>query len=282
VADACTADKDELPGTDTMGQVSIRTPDQRLRVFVSSTLQELAAGRRAVREAIESLRLTPVMFEQGARPHPPRVLYRAYLEQSDVLIGLYWERYGWVAPGEEVTSPAGSLNTLDLLADLVDESLIRAAGEAGEPRFAMLETIREFAVERLQASGEAADYRARHQAHYLELAERGNAALGTADQVDWLDRLGRDNDNFRAVLRRAVRHDDAATAARMGRALATYWHMRGSYSEARGWMEQTATLPSAGPHERAVAWTVGAIQAFWQGESELLESGLDDALRFAG
>jgi predicted ATPase len=183
---------------------------------------------------------------------------------------------------QQVTSPDGRLNTLDLLADLVDESLIRAAGEAGEPRLAMLETIREFAVERLQASGEAADYRARHQAHYLELAERGNAALGTADQVDWLDRLGRDNDNFRAVLRRAVRRDDAATAARMGRALATYWHMRGSYSEARGWMEQIATLPSAGPHERAVAWTIGAIQAFWQGESELLESGLDDALRFAG
>jgi len=103
VADACTAGKDELPGTDTMGQVSIRTPDQRLRVFVSSTLQELAADRRAVREAIESLRLTPVMFEQGARPHPPRALYRAYLAQSDVFIGLYWERYGWVAPGEEVS-----------------------------------------------------------------------------------------------------------------------------------------------------------------------------------
>jgi predicted ATPase len=102
VADACTAGE-ELPGTDTMGQVSIRTPDQRLRVFVSSTLQELAADRRAVREAIESLRLTPVMFEQGARPHPPRALYRAYLAQSDVFIGLYWERYGWVAPGEEVS-----------------------------------------------------------------------------------------------------------------------------------------------------------------------------------
>ena len=85
------------------GHVSIRTPDQRLRVFVSSTLQELAEDRRAVREAIESLRLTPVMFEQGARPHPPRALYRAYLEQSDVFIGLYGERYGWVAPGEEMS-----------------------------------------------------------------------------------------------------------------------------------------------------------------------------------
>src|ERR671915_1446803 len=83
--------------------MAIRTPDQRLRVFVSSTLQELAPERQAVREAIEGLRLTPVMFEQGARPYPPRALYRAYLQQSDVFIGLYWERYGWVAPGEDVS-----------------------------------------------------------------------------------------------------------------------------------------------------------------------------------
>ncbi|GBF06979.1 hypothetical protein DAERI_110161 [Deinococcus aerius] len=82
---------------------AIRTPDQKLRVFVSSTLQELAEERRAARAAIERLRLTPVMFELGARPHPPRDLYRAYLAQSQVFVGLYWERYGWVAPGEQVS-----------------------------------------------------------------------------------------------------------------------------------------------------------------------------------
>ncbi len=76
----------------------IRTPDQRLRVFVSSTLQELAEERRAVREAIEHLRLAPVMFELGARPHPPTDLYRAYLDQSHIFIGIYWQKYGWVAP----------------------------------------------------------------------------------------------------------------------------------------------------------------------------------------
>jgi hypothetical protein len=79
----------------------IRTPDQRLRVFVSSTLGELAAERAAVRAAIERLRLVPVLFELGARPHPPRELYRAYLQQSQVFVGIYWQRYGWVAPGEE-------------------------------------------------------------------------------------------------------------------------------------------------------------------------------------
>jgi len=76
----------------------IRTPDQRVRVFVSSTLDELAPERQAAREAITQLRLTPVLFESGARPYPPRELYRAYLAQSDIFIGLYWQRYGWVAP----------------------------------------------------------------------------------------------------------------------------------------------------------------------------------------
>jgi predicted ATPase len=74
-----------------------------LRVFVSSTLAELAEERAAVARAISSLRLTPVMFELGARPHPPQELYRAYLAQSDIFVGLYWQRYGWIGPGMEIS-----------------------------------------------------------------------------------------------------------------------------------------------------------------------------------
>ena len=85
------------------GDVVIRTPDHRLRVFVSSTLGELADERRAVSRAISTLRLTPVLFELGARPHPPRELYRAYLAQSDVFIGLYWQRYGQIGPGMQIS-----------------------------------------------------------------------------------------------------------------------------------------------------------------------------------
>ncbi|TMA23558.1 MAG: DUF4062 domain-containing protein [Deltaproteobacteria bacterium] len=81
----------------------ISTPDRRLRVFVSSTLVELAEERAAVARAISALRLTPVLFELGARPHPPRELYRAYLAQSDIFIGLYWQRYGWIGPGMDIS-----------------------------------------------------------------------------------------------------------------------------------------------------------------------------------
>src|SRR6185312_6256336 len=81
----------------------IRTPDRRIRVFVSSTLRELADERAAARAAIERMRLAPVMFELGARPPPPRGLYRPYLDQSDVFVGIYWESYGWVAPDEQIS-----------------------------------------------------------------------------------------------------------------------------------------------------------------------------------
>ena len=93
----------ELAVPSQRGRPVIRTPDQRLRVFVSSTLQELAEERAAVRRAVTRLRLAPVMFEAGARPHPPRELYRAYLDQSHVFVGIYWQRYGWVAPDETVS-----------------------------------------------------------------------------------------------------------------------------------------------------------------------------------
>ncbi|HEX3191605.1 MAG TPA: DUF4062 domain-containing protein, partial [Streptosporangiaceae bacterium] len=70
---------------------------------MSSTLGELAEERRAVSRAISALRLSPVMFELGARPYPPREVYQQYLAQSDVFIGLYWQRYGQPAPGARVS-----------------------------------------------------------------------------------------------------------------------------------------------------------------------------------
>lgn len=82
----------------------IRTPDQKIRVYVSSMLRELAAERQAARGAIERLRMTPVMWELGgARAHPPQALYRSYLQQSDIFVGIYGAAYGWVGPGEQVS-----------------------------------------------------------------------------------------------------------------------------------------------------------------------------------
>jgi predicted ATPase len=116
-------------------EVVIRTPDRRLRVFVSSTLGELAEERQAVSRAISALRLTPVMFELGARPYPPAELYRAYLAQSDVFIGLYWQRYGQLVPGAQVS---GLEEEFQLSGELPRLLYVKAPAPDREPRLADL------------------------------------------------------------------------------------------------------------------------------------------------
>jgi predicted ATPase len=104
-------------------------------VFVSSTLGELAAERQAVSRAISALRLTPVMFEAGARPYPPAEVYRAYLAQADVFIGLYWQRYGQPVPGARVS---GLEEEFDLSGGLPRLLYVKAPAPDREPRLADL------------------------------------------------------------------------------------------------------------------------------------------------
>src|SRR5690349_22220812 len=135
----------------------IRTPDQHIRVFVSSTLRELAEERRAARAAIERMRLAPVMFELGARPHPPRALYRSYLDQSDVFIGIYGESYGWVAPGEDVS---GLEDEYNLAPASMPKLIYIKTSDARDERLSAL-------IERIQADDNAA-YLHFHTAEDLE------------------------------------------------------------------------------------------------------------------
>src|SRR5262252_8718287 len=124
---------------------AIRTPEQRVRVFVSSTLDELAPERAAARAAITQLHLTPVLFESGARPYPPRELYRAYLAQSDIFIGLYWQRYGWVAPSMEVS---GLEDEYQLSAGKPRLIYVKTPAPAREPGLQRL-------LDRIRADGDA-------------------------------------------------------------------------------------------------------------------------------
>ena len=118
----------------------ILTPDQRVRVFISSTLEELAAERAAARRAIRRLHLVPVWYESGARPHPPRSMYRAYLEQSQVFVGIYWQRYGWVAPGMDIS---GLEDEYRLAAGKPMLLYLKRPAPGQEPRLtAMIDSIR--------------------------------------------------------------------------------------------------------------------------------------------
>ncbi|WP_448623656.1 DUF4062 domain-containing protein [Geodermatophilus sp. URMC 64] len=123
---------------------SIPTPDQRLRVFISSTMIELAEERLAVREAVTRLRLIPVLFELGARNHPPRELYRSYLAQSDVFVGIYGEHYGWIGPGMEIS---GLEDEYNLSAGLPRLLYVRRTAPDREPRLQQL-------IDRMQGEGD--------------------------------------------------------------------------------------------------------------------------------
>jgi predicted ATPase len=108
---------------------------------VSSTLGELAEERRAVSRAVSALRLTAVMFEAGARPYPPAEVYRAYLAQSDVFIGVYWQRYGHLVPGAQIS---GLEEEFDLSGGLPRLLYVKAPAPDREPRLAdLLDRIKE-------------------------------------------------------------------------------------------------------------------------------------------
>ena len=161
----------------------IRTPDQRLRVFVSSTLQELGDERIAAREAIAHLRLAPVMFELGARPHPPRDLYRAYLDQSHIFIGIYWQRYGWIAPGETIS---GLEDEYRLSGDRPKLIYIKSPAPDREPRLKeMLDHLRDSDTASYRPFGTASELRELIENDLaMVLTERFEMARPTAAQPE--------------------------------------------------------------------------------------------------
>ena len=157
-----------LPHSVPASSSNIRTPDQRVRVFVSSTLQELAAERAAAQSAITRLHLTPTMFELGARHHPPRDLYRAYLAQSEVFVGIYYRQYGWVAPEEEVS---GLEDEYLLSAGMPRLIYVKAAPDR-EPRLVEL-------LDRVRADDQASYKRFEDTAELAELLADDLAVLLT-------------------------------------------------------------------------------------------------------
>jgi Domain of unknown function (DUF4062) len=156
----------------------IRTPDQHLRVFVSSTLAELGDERRAAAGAISTLGLTPVMFEQGARPHPPRDVYRAYLAQSDVFLGLYWQAHGRVSPGMEVSALE---EEFELSRDLPRLLYARMPAPDRDPRLEeMISRIRRETAWRQRGTFDG--FRHRGQARALALRHRRHASGATTER----------------------------------------------------------------------------------------------------
>jgi tetratricopeptide (TPR) repeat protein len=161
-------------------------------------------------------------------------------------------------------------DAVDGLGSLVEKSLVRQReGVGGEPRFLMLETIREFAIEQATIAGRWPALRAAHAEAYLEFADRVGPMAMSAEKREWLDRLEEEHDNLRAAIGWAVETGDAATALRMTSQLWRFWQMRGYLAEGRERLEHALAMPAGRDHPelRADALDAAAGIAYWQADA---------------
>ena len=235
---------------------------------------ELAAARvRAVSpDAILSrLESRLRLLTGGARDLPERQqTLRAAIDWSHDLLSdddrTLFRRLGVFVGGctleaaEAICDPGGELaiDVLDGLSSLVDKSLLRPGRElAGEPRFWMLETIREYAAHLLDESGEGEDVRRRHGEHFVQLAEHGAEVAMGGEQGFWWARLDADHDNLRAALSWAASSGEIETELRLTNALYYFWIVRGYLAEGTRWLEGVIARSGAAPD----ALRAGALYA---------------------
>jgi predicted ATPase/class 3 adenylate cyclase len=170
------------------------------------------------------------------------------------------------------------IDVLDGLSNLVEQSLLRRGEDLeAEPRFEMLETIREYAAERLQASGEAQELAERHARHFLAVAEAAEPDLTRDPQA--IARIDRDHDNFRTALRWAIDRGDSEVGFGLAFALWRFWHQRAHLAEGRDWFERILALPGAERRTlaRARGLTGAAGIAYWQNDYAAAGAWYDEA-----
>ena len=247
---------------------------------------ELAATRMKILSPAALLaRMEPrlPLLTRGAHDLPMRQqAMRATLDWSHELLSAEEQRLfrrlavfagGCTVDAAEVVGANGDRTTtsplvIDLLADLVDKSLVRTLDDLGEDRrFGMLETIREYGLERLTEVGEDESVRGSHLDWCVSLAERAEPKLLGAQQHRWFSRLAIEHDNLRVALGWAIAQGHAEPALRMGGALYRFWAHHGHYEEGRRWLEQALALdPGAVSIPRGNALIGLGVMSYFQGD----------------
>jgi predicted ATPase/class 3 adenylate cyclase len=214
---------------------------------------ELAAARTRIlppQKMLERLSNRLMLLKGGARDLPARQQtlrgtidwsYQLLNEEEKTLFGRLSVFYGGrtLEAIEEVCDPEGDLDALEGLESLLEKSLLRQEEElGGEPRFYMLETVHEYAREKLGESGEAEETSRLHAEYFLALAEEAEPRLRGPEDVEWLERLETEHDNMRAALSWARERGEVELRLHLAGALGWFWEAHGHYSEGRRWLEE--------------------------------------------
>lgn len=191
------------------------------------------------------------------------------------------ESCGTTAESQQRPSTSDTLAiTLGWLGSLADKSLIQKTLQGGEPRFSMLETVREYAQERLTAGTEADQARQRHMDYFVELVEtiEDQVYRGLADEAVFLRRLADEHDNIRAALAWAFAGHHPEHGARLAAAMKMFWYIHGHLHEGRRWLEQALRLVRV-PGETRAAVLIGAGVLTWQqGDYVLARTYIEESL----
>ena len=238
---------------------------------LAQRLPLLTGGRRDSPERHRTMR-NAIAWSHDLLSEEERTLFR----RLAVFVG------GFSLQAGESVAGASDVDMVASIAALTDHHLLgRADGPAGEPRFAMLETIREFALDRLALSGEEDTVRRRHAAFVLELAEGAEPALLGPDQVAWLDLLEDELANVRAALAWLNNEGDADDGLRLAAALWTFWVVRDRVPEGRRWLETFLAKGAPGTLERTKALVALGDLCERQGDYDVAAAWLDEAVALA-
>ena len=246
-------------------------PPTALLSRLGNRLELLTGGRRDAPQHQQTLRMTLDWSYDLLDPDAQQLFAR---------LGVF--AGGCTLPSAEAVC-SGDGSVLEGLAVLVDESLVmQRETVAGEPRFSMLEIVREYALERLSASGEGDETRRRHLEQFVAFAEEAEPKLAERDQIAWFARVEDEHDNLRAALSFALDSDDSSSALRLVVGVRRFWQIHGYLAEGRQALDSAlAATPDVPSELRAIALNMAGILAGEQGEFDAarvrFKASLEDA-----
>jgi predicted ATPase/class 3 adenylate cyclase len=240
-------------------------PPVALLARLEQRLPFLTGGARDAPERQRTLRDT-IAWSHDLLSQEEQILFRR--------LGVF--AAGWtMEAAETIAGASGDVDVFSGLEALIDKSLVRQSEDVtGEPRFGLLETIREFGLEQLVAAGEADEVRTRHANYFVALTEETSTSLWRSTEPRLLDRLAIEQDNCRSALDWLDRQGDLETCLRLAVGLGWFWLIRGLGTEGRSWLERAAEpIPN-------VSLPVRAWALMWAGALALMQGDATAAVKF--